>query len=1236
MKDFKSMPIQSFPVNNVQAFLKNQYVNLATTQGEDFPIADSLVIESGAPFRPLAIGYRGSNEEKLVADILGELERAGYNKSGSVTDPDEITKSFMRAKLFLQPFTTNRVAIKPPEIDFHRMISILGDYPHLLRRLGLVHDLIVPIPIRIATTNTVQVLVTWMPNKSEVVTVNLPSSDRRMETRCHVSASGFYALPRASAPEIADRMLPLEDKRRWQVVHVDTEGAAIKMLNFATGLAVARSWKKTDDTPAQSSVPSLRAGGISVVRIDKAEQTHKTFVRQDQINQNLAGGDDITLDSEDITRGYAIDIWDSITNKWHSLCERSGIYEFTRPDPPLVEKAKDEGWVSESVASAADDSTDVLKQGESLFHWNGWSLSAPRPGKTLDADGNPSYTGNEIDPAYKLEVNFKPISGSLPRLRYGVAYRVRARAVDLAGNRLDMNDKSLLDDQHATDILVYGRMEPVPPPVTVMRSRITERESVDHVVIRSNYDRPFEGVSERHIVPPKVSQSLAEEHNLFDDMQSGLVDENAYSVIVPKESGIITGVPDPDNQNHPYLDEDKLELPWLPDLFARRAVLRGISGITGLVPVSFGYDEGLKWPQALPFRLVLGESDLPKVNFNEGSRVLEVLLPKAEIANIKLSSAMNKEDALQMGLIHWIMEAGKDENPALVLAVEGRHWMLTPWRKLTLVHAVRQPLLTPEFNQFFVSRSIGQTFATLQDRMMRVSRKSTVKLDMVAGWQETIDPVGEPEPKVLTVNARPFEQAVPLATKPEEEEGIHLEGRHEFGDTKYRQITYSAIATTRFAEYFRKRNKGVRLSGSSTFTLSSEGLVEGSETVRLAGKEATYKRWDPETKSGDYVIDYGSGTIRRTGSEENPGAIPENQDLEITYIETPVTRVTEAPRTLDVLSTARPAAPRVLYIVPTFSWRTNVSGKGDSTINSERKGGGLRIYMERPWYTSGDGELLAAIIWPGPDNISVSNDEELEKIRPFVTQWGMDPVFRSSPIDEMPTLGAFKLSKSEYQATGMLLEEVNDQNLKINVAGHTVGYDASRKLWYCDMEIDAGNTYFPFIRLALARYQPYSLYRAITGPDTVVDTTRENVHLSRVVLADFAQITPDRFASVTRDGANSALRHISVTGNSYSMASGNDGPATIEASLEKVRDGIDPSVAGELAWEPVDWNPVILTPNAKISIAGTTTWTGDITLPDTAKSYRLLIKEFEVFSVPGVVPIYSRRMVYADAIELVP
>jgi len=235
MKDYKNMPIESLPVKNIQSFLKREYTELAVNNGEEFPEADSLVINPSAPFRPLAIGYRENTEDKFTAEILNELARRGYNPAGSVTDPSEITKSFLRAKLFLKPFTTKRIAIEPPEIDFHRMVSLLGDYPYLLRKLGLVHDLQIPIPAKIPTTNNVQVLVTWMPVKSDVGTVNIPASDRRMETRCHVSSSGFYALPRETEPEIIDRMLPLEDKRRYEVVTVDAEGSAIKMLDFASG-----------------------------------------------------------------------------------------------------------------------------------------------------------------------------------------------------------------------------------------------------------------------------------------------------------------------------------------------------------------------------------------------------------------------------------------------------------------------------------------------------------------------------------------------------------------------------------------------------------------------------------------------------------------------------------------------------------------------------------------------------------------------------------------------------------------------------------------------------------------------------------------------------------------------------------------------------------------------------------------------------------------------------------------
>lgn len=1235
MPDFKSMPIQSFPFRNIQEFFKRQYVDLATNSGEDFPPANDLVIKPDAPFRPLALSFRQNDEGQLTASIMNRLKRNGYIKAGSLTDPDDITMSFLQAKLFHKPFGAARIALKPPSIDFHSAISLLGNYPYLLRRLGLVFDLEVAVPVGIAAENTVQVIATWMPAFPDTVTTaNIPNWDKVMATRCYVNMWAFYALPRASDPEIVDGMLPFEDKRRYEVAVIDVDGSAIKALDFAGNLAMARSIRRSHDTPTTSSVPALRNAGISVARIDRAEQTHMTFEKHDQLNQNLEDGSDIILDAEDITCGFAIDVWDSLSGKWHSLCQRDGTYRFLKPTPAIEEQYQDEGWISQSVTSAADDSSDILRQGEAVFHWHGWSLSAPKPGKTIDADGNPAYTGSDIDPAYNLDIDFKPVPGSLPRLRYGASYRFRARAVDLAGNRISLSDA---DYKHASDPLVYGRFEPVPSPVTVMRNVVTEGESVNHIVIRSNYDKPFEEISERHVLPPKTSQTMAEEHHLFDDIGSGMVDKNAYGIIVPRESGTITGQPDPDNHDLPYIDKDIIKVPYLPDPFSRKAMINGFPDTMGAFPVSFGYSEGAVWPDALPFRMILTEGDTPQIKFYEGERVLEMRLPKAEVARVKLSSGMLKTEAIQMGLIQWIMEAGKDEDPALALAIDGRHWMLTPYRILTLVHAVRQPLLTPEFDQFFVLRDIGQTFATLYDRLMKVSIKSTVKLDIIGDWTENIDPLGEDGPRVISVNARPFDFLVDSDDKSMGEDRIYLHGTHEFGDTKYRKVTYSAIATTRFGEYFRRRNKEVKLAASTPFSLSGKRLVEGSETVRLADNTASFKPYDPQNKSGDYVMDYAAGTIRRTSSSsEKASGIPENSELEVTFIEEPITRRTENPFTKDVLSSARPAAPKLLYIVPTFSWRSAV-GIDDSRVRrSTRTGGGVRIYMERPWYSSGDGELLGVVLWPGPSNISLSRDAAHEKIKPFVTHWGLDPLFFSGPIDALPTLEAFTLSKNEHRASGLLLEEVPDAALKVDIAGHEVAYDSDRKLWYCDIQIDAGDTYYPFIRLALVRYQPHSLSMAVTGTDTMVDPTRNNVHLSPVVLADFIQLAPDRFASVAPSSSAPNVRHITVSGLSYSKIGGYQGYAEIVASLEKVRNGLDPAVAGELAWEPVDWNPVVLECQAAREIGGHSTWTGDITLPDPKTTYRLVIKEFEVYKISGQTATYQRRLVYADTFTLTP
>ena len=69
------------------------------------------------------------------------------------------------------------------------------------------------------------------------------------------------------------------------------------------------------------------------------------------------------------------------------------------------EGVEDEGWVSMGLATPADGSSTDAKLQETLFNWWGWSLSARRPGKTMDKDGNPRvviHTNHDGSPRLQL------------------------------------------------------------------------------------------------------------------------------------------------------------------------------------------------------------------------------------------------------------------------------------------------------------------------------------------------------------------------------------------------------------------------------------------------------------------------------------------------------------------------------------------------------------------------------------------------------------------------------------------------------------------------------------------------------------------------------------------------------------------------------------------------------------------------------------------------------------------
>jgi len=607
-----------------------------------------------------------------------------------------------------------------------------------------------------------------------------------------------------------------------------------------------------------------------------------------------------------------------------------------------------------------------------------------------------------------------------------------------------------------------------------------------------------------------------------------------------------------------------------------------------------------------------------------------------------------------MGVWNWIPSASR--SALLKNAMQGQHWMLTPWRNVELVHAVQKPLISPEL-KLSVSRSFGDTRA-VPHFTATCSIDSTTRVDLQASWHEpdadTEGNIGADRARddhafsVKITDPRTYAtQAVNPAggAVPEHDIlgpdliGVGLNPRgtirkfHELNDTRYRRIEYRLEATTRFREY---------MPTEILTKIEGGARVEIDNNIKVVGPSVV--NWIPNSSP--------------------------------------------------------PPAPRLLYVVPTFG---NIHTKNAQGETHWRRGGGLRVYMDRPWNSSGYGEMLAVVLPPANFTGDPTTELSAAPLKHSVTLWGNDPIWSSAFVSgTAPRISSFPLARSVPDPTGNWLppfatageadQPANPFQITslphpgmtspgsssefVDVAPHDVAYDAERQLWYCDIDIQTGASYFPMIRLALARYQPVSVPGA---------------HLSTIVLADIIALTPDRWSSVTA-GPDVGSRNVSVFGFTYSDSSGQMEAASAPSSIilhtaenpvsvapnsvvEVWVEKLDPSLGEDFGWkrEPgatVRNNAATPAPppfthadfeqrrfkllsERKFLEAATTIqelqpirlwpqlWSGSVTLPPTRYAgdrYRLAIAEFEEYLVDDLTPynktpsVKDRRIVFLQHI----
>ncbi len=1321
--------VLSYQAATIDSLVRDLYSRLAASAQDQLPTASQILGDPAWSALVEAVAKHDSRFTDQQTGLRDPLSHFAFFADGGYRNAEGLMRDLGLFELFHTPPATpivNKYRVAPDdpraraqwrgykrtalpkrddfsdEIDFHKIVAAMGQYPTLLRKLGLVIDLVIDPE-------------TWAfaPNAPLFAEVVLPPSignvmrtpDTSPRTRTRYDAQHFQPAPRPNPGQggyrVVDGLLDLNPKR-FNLIQADPDGAMLKVMNFARTLFPLKKSPDQALDPVskqerEMGAPAIRNAGLMLAHDQRGEMLKNSMARQKKYNdaaqliQNGAAVPPPDLYGEDLVRGYRVDIWDGATKVWRSLCLRQADYKLNAGQA-VINVPQEEGTVKLAATASPDPTSNpnLLWLHEAVLSWTGWSLCAPQPGKTIhhhrDADPDKDHIDQvgdaeaEVPPGLNLQSVFQVIKGSLPRLRYGRRYWIRARAVDLAGNSLEPTPKDIAFESPERNARTYFRYEPIsapalalvkPTPTTVEPP--AEGESMERMAVRTFNDTPADNAipstqhARRFVVPSRTNEKEAEYHGMFD--RDGRVDASFFAMIAAKDNslaeekirsaGPLDGS-EPVETGYAVMQEGD-ELPYLPDpltvtVAARIFDLPGFSSNT-IIPIPL-YPDGTDWPQAVPFKIELLEDPNASPHFDVTNRTLYIPLGKADRATLRLSVRPTRDALKLLGVWNWLTPA---QQAALEKrALNGQHWMLTPWRQIDLVHAVQRPLITPEIQEISVNRPLAATFA-LPTFVTTCSIKSTAHLDLLAAWNEPSEDTRRPAGANVARTDHAF--AIKITT-PKSYAGIaeyQLVGpdlvraggvfhdlvqkkMHHFNDTRYRRIEYHLEATTQFREFMPAR----------VLTETGNGNPEATDK-NIKGTGPTARTWIPNS--------------------------------------------------------APPPAPEVLYVVPTFGWeRSNEAGKQSSW----RRGGGLRVYLNRPWNASGYGEMLAVVLPSASFAGDPSTQPAKQPLKNFVTQWGNDPIWKSPFIPgAAPRRKHFPLARTASDASGswlpgfapkaeadqpagpflvtdlphpQILDPFNSQ-MRIEIAPHDVFYDDERQLWYSDIEINWGRAYYPFIRLALARYQPVSV---------------DGAHLSHIVLADFMQLVPDRWLNVTRM-EDPRTRHVDLFGYTFSDSSSHveaknapaksirfpDGkvvvaqapPVASSSVVEVWVERLNPALGKDFGWQR-EPNAVIVPdaqpPGRKIPVGDKkllaqqraqakqllrqrnysaliseglidklyltpTLWAGKVTLPETwdeQTRYRLAIAEYEEYLVDDALPYDStptqkdRRLVYIEYVYL--
>jgi hypothetical protein len=1154
-----------------------------------------------------------------------EAEAAAMGRNQKLS-PSVIRQSLVRMSLRFDARNAGDVHTRANEMedDFDRALTRVTQHPALLAALGLVLDVDIPLSHLLGDG-------TLIPGTGAIAGVPIEPRITRYAYRVAGSHPRFVARGQAtpSGPGVIWGMLNLHSDA-FTLDSADRAGAHLKLVHegesaarrVAHGARIEDSDRRSDEMSGR--VPAGRSSGITLLWSERDEHLASSYLSSRAIvaSENSRAATPLRLPvravedelyAEHITAGYRVDVWDNYCKRWTSLCGRVGSFEFLNSEGSPIEYPDSfgnrqtrwvpthpldvrrlEGVVRQGVVRPKDGGGDLIEVSEIVFRWDNWSLTTPFVERPVEIQNEKANT----DIRLRLRGLFQVPEGSLTPLRYGVRYRFRCRAVDAAGNSLSLND---CDD--ATDPVIpaihnpaflYSRHEPVAAPVVALAKALDPVKSPGKQLNRMVVRRGFSEVAQRWLVAPRVAQKTAEIHGRFDD--DGLLPGGLKGFRLQSDGSLLTVAavqhvdPVPSDQpelNNPIMAFDQFhrsseKCGYYPDPFALSATIDVVDDQGTMLQRQERhrfYPRRESWPNAVPF-------------------MIEVIKGDYSMLRDQPVTWRWRDRVLSGFDIYRVLEIVVRPHAAVVLRVRS---------------AFEETDIGKRYLEWMSLWRVLQTTA-VSDRVLKHALRGGVPL---------INPTTEIN--IIHAVATPPLPALSLRTANRAAENVtcaHLTGEVSLRDPGAALLRHAAAGFTleaTWSEWIDDIGDPAprRVSHAAQVI---EGRISESHQTEHVEIDARHEFDDTRHRMVDY---------RTTIVSRHQEYYPASKSRRFSSSSEPTHRKID--------SSKRPDPPVVSYIVPTFQWDTHEHGKSQSETVLTRKGGGLRIYIERPWYSSGDGELLGVVLLPDEVRKSPSvldrftaalNGTNLSCVEGFmdenVTIWGADPIWSGGDINDQPYLANFKSGRPPIN--NLLLPELSSAGrnsaggLPVTVLPYEVRYDRDRRLWFADIDMDPTTAYNPFVRFALVRLQPNSL----SGEE-----------LSRVTRADFAQLVPDRVVTVTR--RSPGLLRVTVEGTTYRHSAHSSTGTVMKVVVEEQR-----RVALGPTWHVAENDKGIpveaeILPTALR--AGVAKWTADLQVNHRfLRRYRVTVREYEQHladkgtSLIETVPV--ERLVYAGMIVL--